>query len=373
MDKYAVYKCDSYDDVYSSVVKHFETHNIKNDLNPDMHIVIKANLVTDKNPAFAVTTNPAFVYAIIRYLKEIGIKRITVADCPGGALLLFSSMQEVYDRCGYTYLNEVAELNTDFTAVQIKCDNNFQNKQFNIVKIISDADYVVNAAKFKTHNATCITAGVKNIFGCIPGLEKPEFHAKYPNINDFSNMLVELAATVKPNFTIIDAIDIMEGNGPTNGQRRHLGLTFSSKDVFGIDKFIADFLGVPSDKVGTVKAAEKKGFISAEFETAGDIDFKINVPIVLPDVINAKTKSKKASAQIKFVFTKFKDRYIKKFPEMNSNCTHCCKCVLTCPAKALENKKGKIIVNESLCIGCLCCDEVCPNHAVNIIKKFRVK
>lgn len=373
MNKYAVYKCDSYDKIYSSVVNHFETHNIKNELNPDMHVVIKANLVTDKNPVFAVTTNPAFVYAIIIYLNEIGIKKITVADCPGGALLLFSNMQEVYDRCGYAFLGEYADLNTDFTSVKIKCDKSFQNKQFNIIKIIADADYVINAAKFKTHNATCITAGVKNVFGCIPGLEKPEFHAKYPNINDFSNMLVELAETVKPDFTIIDAVDIMEGNGPTNGQRRHLGLTFSSRDVFGIDKFIANLLDIPIDKIGTIKAAENKGLISSEFETAGDIDFKIEKPIVLPEVITAVSKSKKMSARFRFTFGKLKDRYIKKFPEMNSECTRCCKCVLTCPAKALKNDNGKIIVDKSLCIGCLCCDEVCPNHAVNIVEKFRIK
>lgn len=373
MDKYVVYKCDTYDNIYNSVVKHFEAHNIKNDLNPDMHIVIKANLVSDKNPVFAVTTNPQFVYAIIRYLNEIGIKNITVADCPGGALLLFSNMQEVYERCGYTFLGEFVNLNTDFTSVQLKCDKNFQNKHFNIIKTVADADYVINAAKFKTHNATCITAGVKNIFGCIPGLEKPEFHAKYPNIDDFSNMLVELAETVKPDFTIIDAVDIMEGNGPTNGKRRHLGLTFSSKDIFGIDKFIADFLEIPVDKIGTIKAAENKGFISSEFEMAGDIDFKIDSPVILPEVISATSKSKKASARIRFLFSKIKDKYVKKFPEMNSECTRCCKCVLTCPAKALKNQNDKITVDESLCIGCLCCDEVCPNHAVNIIKKFSFK
>ena len=373
MTKYAVYKCNSYDNIYSAVVKHFEAHNITNELSPDMHVVIKANLVTDKNPFFAATTNPDFIYAIIKYLNEIGINRITVADCPGGALLLFSNMQEVYSKCGYSFLEEFAELNTDFTSVKIKCNDNFLNKHFNIIKTVADADYVINAAKFKTHNATCITAGVKNLFGCIPGLEKPEFHAKYPNINDFSNMLVELASTVKPDFTIVDAVDIMEGNGPTNGQRRHLGLTFSSKDVFGIDRFIADTLEIPVDKIATIKASENKGLIPAVYEKVGDTEFDLDNPIILPEIINANSVSEKAGARIRTLFDKIRDKYVKKFPEMNSECTCCCKCVLTCPAKALKNKDNKIIVDTSLCIGCLCCDEVCPNHAVNIIKKIRFK
>lgn len=371
MSKYAVFNCDSYDNIYSAVFKHFEAHNIKNELSPDMHVVIKANLVTDKNPIFAATTNPHFVFAIIKYLNEIGVHNITVADCPGGALLLFSNMQEVYSRCDYTFLEKVAQLNTDFTSVKIKCDDSFQNKHFNIIKVVADADYVINAAKFKTHNATCITAGVKNLFGCIPGLEKPEFHAKYPNIKDFSNMLVELAATVKPDFTIVDAVDIMEGNGPTNGQRRHLGLTFSSKDVFGIDKVIADVLKIPTDKIATIKASENKGLIPSEYDVTGDTDFNLESPIVLPEVINADSLSKKAGARLRFLVGKIKDKYIRKFPEMNSGCTRCCKCVLTCPVKALENKNNSIVVDKSLCIGCFCCDEVCPNHAVDIVKKIR--
>ena len=136
MNKYAVFECDSYDNIYSAVIKHFETHNIKNELTPDMHVVIKANLVTDKNPIFAATTNPNFVFAIIKYLNQIGINNITVADCPGGALLLFSKMQEVYNSCGFAFLEEFAHLNTDFTSVKIKCEDNFQNKFFNIIFII---------------------------------------------------------------------------------------------------------------------------------------------------------------------------------------------------------------------------------------------
>ncbi len=373
MNRYAVYKSDNYDDIYSIIVKHFETHNIKDELSPDMHVVIKTNLVTDKNPFFAVTTNPYFVYAIIKYLKEIGIKKITVADCPGGALLLFSKMQEVYNKCGYTFLEDYADLNVDFTSEKIKCDDSFKNKYFNIIKIVSNADYVINAVKFKTHNSTCITSGVKNIFGCIPGLEKPEFHAKYPNINDFSNMLVELAATVKPDFTIVDAVDIMEGNGPTNGIKRHLGLTFSSKDVFGIDKFIAEMLDIPVEKIPTIKASQNKGLISLEYEKIGDTEFVLDKPIILPEVINATSISEKSGARVKFFVKKIGDKLIKKFPVMNSECTRCCKCVLTCPAKALKNTGEKIIVDTSLCIGCFCCDEICPNHAVDIVKKFRVK
>ena len=97
----SVFKADNYDDIYSAVEKHFELHDIKSELNADMHVVIKPNLVTDKDSVFSVTTNPLFVAAVVRYLREKGYKNLTVADCPGGALLLFSQMEDVYRKCGY--------------------------------------------------------------------------------------------------------------------------------------------------------------------------------------------------------------------------------------------------------------------------------
>ena len=37
-----------------------------------------------------------------------------------------------------------------------------------------EADVVLNLAKLKTHTQMMLTLGVKNLFGCIVGLKKPE-------------------------------------------------------------------------------------------------------------------------------------------------------------------------------------------------------
>lgn len=371
MNSFSVYKYKNYDNVYSVVKKHFEDHNILSELSADTHVLIKPNLVTDKNAAFSVTTNPVFVYSVAQYLRENGIENITVADCPGGALLVFSKMSEVFERCGFAPVSEIAKLNCDFESRDVECDNEFVNKKFNIINAIADADYIINVPKLKTHNQTCITAGVKNLFGSIPGMQKPEFHARYPKSEDFANMLVELAATVKPDFTIVDAIEIMEGNGPTNGKKRHLGLTFSGKDVFGLDKFIAEFLNIPTNKISTVTAAEKKGWNPDEYSVIGDKDFQLDSPILLPEFIRADTLGRKINSRIRTLTVKISDALLMSYPIMNEKCTQCCKCVLTCPQKALTNKDKKITLDINKCIGCLCCDEVCPNAAVTIKRKIK--
>ena len=375
MSKCALLRTESYDEekLYNAVKKHFELHGIEKDIPKDAKVVIKPNLLSDKEAFFSINTNPAFVFAIIRCLKDIGINDITVADCPGGSVLLFTQMQEVYKRAEYDFLAEHVKLNYDFDSSDILGSVDFVNKKFNIINTIKNADYLINVPKLKTHSITGITAGVKNLFGCIPGLQKPAFHAKYPKADDFSNMLVELAATVKPDFTIVDAVDIMEGNGPANGTKRHLGLTFSSKDVFELDAFIAQKAGVSFEMVKTIAASDKKGFISESIEAVGDTDFIIENPLLLPDPIKEKTSGKKFAATFKILLSRIDERFFKTYPQMNEKCVLCRKCVTTCPMHALSIKNGKVVLNKKYCIGCLCCDEICPQGAVDITKKFGIQ
>lgn len=375
MGKCAVYKVEKYDDeaLYDVVSRHFEAHDIKSKIPAGAKVLLKPNLVVDKDAAFSVTTNPRFVYAVIRYLKNIGVENITVADCPGGALLLFSEMETVYRKTGYSFLSDIAKLNTDFESKDINSPEGSVNKNFNIINAVSEADFIINIPKLKTHNMTCITAGVKNLFGCIPGLQKPAFHAKYPAVNDFSNMLVELAQTVKPDFTIVDAIDIMEGDGPTNGKKRHLGLTFSSCDVFSMDAYIVNFLGVPEDFVATVSASKKKNLVQEDMKIIGDDDFSLEKPIILPSGFNATSGLGKITAKAKTTVEKIISSVFMSYPQMNEKCVLCKKCIVTCPKNALSIENKKIVLNKKVCIGCLCCDEICPNAAVDIRKKIKTQ
>jgi uncharacterized protein (DUF362 family) len=81
----------------------------------------------------------------------------------------------------------------------------------------------VDVAKLKTHAMTGLSGAVKNMFGAIPGLLKPEMHCRFPQKEDFSAMLVDLCEAVRPSVCFVDAIVGMEGNGPSGGTPRFVG------------------------------------------------------------------------------------------------------------------------------------------------------
>ena len=218
--------------IYPAICKSMEALNIAADLRPEMKIVIKPNMVMAKSPDFPATTHPLVVKAVIRWLKEQGMQHITIAESSGG-LYNAEAMKHVYHVCGMDALSPEAELNMDFSAQTVNC-------------------------KLKTHAMTGYSGGIKNLFGTIPGLEKPQMHYRWPEIEDFSNMLLELAQTVAPQLTVIDAIDAMEGNGPTGGTSHPLHMLLAARDFYTQDCFAAGLMGL--DPMGIVmlrQAVEK--------------------------------------------------------------------------------------------------------------------
>jgi uncharacterized protein (DUF362 family) len=105
-----------------------------------------------------------------------------------------------------------------------------------------------------------ITLGVKNLFGCVPGKMKAWWHMEAGKDSQrFGEMLVETAKAIDPNLTILDGIIGHEGNGPSGGEPRHLGVLAASPNVFALDLAMLEILQVPAHQVPTVAASQRLG------------------------------------------------------------------------------------------------------------------
>jgi uncharacterized protein (DUF362 family) len=108
-----------------------------------------------------------------------------------------------------------------------------------------------------------MTMGVKNLFGCVPGKMKAWWHLEAGKDSDrFGTMLAETARAINPNLTIVDGIIGHEGNGPSGGEPRYLGILGASSDVFALDRTFVAIINVEPAIVPTVAASIKLGFCS---------------------------------------------------------------------------------------------------------------
>lgn len=364
------------DEIYEAISREFELLNICDDFYDGIRVLIKPNLLSDADPYFAITTNPVVVEAIVDWLLNNGVKNIVLADSPGGALSKMPgfSYDSLYEKTGFSTLKEKICLNKDSGWRRIVTPSGCENKHFNILNAVADADYIINVPKLKTHNLTTISFGIKNMFGCIPDIQKPAYHAKYPNTKDFSNMLVEFAITVKPSLTVIDAVEIMEGNGPVYGNKKKLGFLFASKDLFSQDNFVAELLGIDVQKVDMLINAKQRMLIKKA--TVVSDSFKSDSrfeSVLLPESIRSSTFSGRLNALVKIQCYKAHRMIFHYSPTVNKDkCIRCCRCAESCPKKAISiSDFAEIDYNK--CIDCFCCSEVCPNQCILITKKIKIR
>lgn len=220
-------------------------------------VLLKPNLLTASRPTKECTTRKEIVYCVAQMVQEVGGKPF-MGDSPA-----FGSAKGVAKANGYLPLCE--ELNLpiiEFNGHKYSINNdNFQHLRLS--KEAMEADVVINLPKIKSHMQLTMTMGVKNLFGCVPGKMKAWWHMEAgKDANRFGEMLVETAKAIQPDLTIIDGIIAHEGNGPSAGEPRELGILGASRDVFGLDVAIADILNVSSEIVPTLVAQKKLGLCS---------------------------------------------------------------------------------------------------------------
>ncbi|MCU0515855.1 MAG: DUF362 domain-containing protein [Oscillatoria sp. Prado101] len=224
---------------------------------PGDRVLLKPNLLTGARPTKECVTRPELVYCVAKMVLEAGGKPF-MGDGPA-----FGSARGVAVANGYLPLIE--ELNLPVLEFHGKRYQTV-SEEFNhllLSKETMEADAVINLPKVKSHVQLTLTVGVKNLFGCVPGKMKAWWHMEAGKDSArFGQMLVETARAVDPDLTIVDGIIGHEGNGPSGGEPRFLGILGASRDVFALDRAVVEILNVPPQTVPTVAASVRLGLCS---------------------------------------------------------------------------------------------------------------
>jgi len=221
---------------------------------PGDRVLLKPNLLTGGRPAKECTTRPELVYCVAQMVQAAGGKPF-LGDGPA-----FGSAKGVAKANSFLPFTEALNLPIiEFHAQRYQTVSE-QFDHLRLCKEAMEADVVVNLPKVKSHVQLTLTLGVKNLFGCVPGKMKAWWHMEAgKDANRFGEMLVETARAISPDLTILDGIMGHEGNGPSGGEPRFLGLLGASRDVFALDRALVEVLNADPQDVPTVAAAQRLG------------------------------------------------------------------------------------------------------------------
>jgi uncharacterized protein (DUF362 family)/Pyruvate/2-oxoacid:ferredoxin oxidoreductase delta subunit len=333
---------------------------------PGDRVLIKPNLLKAALPAEAVVTHPEVLRAIIRLVREAGATAL-VGDSPG-----FGELRRVCEKSGIMDVieEEGAALAEMSEAVQIK--NSGQFHRFEICRDVLEADAIINVPKFKTHGMMTLTGAVKNLFGCIPGRRKVQWHLNAGiNRDAFARMLVELCGLIKPRLTVMDAIVGMEGNGPGSGDPRELGLVLAGGDPVAIDVVCGKLVRADLALLAIIRAAAGAGIgetrldrIRIHGEPLGEVLVK---GFRLPPQEHPEWRLPEWSRRL------LKDALTTRPMIDHARCIRCGICQGHCPQGAIDDAGKKLEIRYRDCIRCFCCQEFCPQGAITVGRGWALK
>lgn len=327
---------------------------------PGMKIAIKANLVTFKKPQAAATVHPALLTALCKLLTDRGAS-VVVGDSPGG-LFTPAYLATVYNATGVHAVEQTgAVLNTDCREREVQYPEAKILKRFSYTSYLDQADAVINVCKLKTHAMMGMTCAAKNMFGVVPGTKKPEMHCRFPDQNDFADMIVDLNEYRRPELVVVDAVVGMEGNGPNSGTPRQIGAILAGKNPYLVDLAAAKIIGIPLADVPVSEAAYRRGLAPQsvdEVSVSGDL-----FALCIPDyqLLHARGTDLSANPFLQSVCA----LCLSAKPVLTAQkCVGCEVCKKTCPVHAITMAQKKPVIDRSRCIRCFCCQEFCPQGAL---------
>lgn len=342
-------------------------------LGPASRVLIKPNLLAKHPPQRAVTTHPAVLAACIRALQARGVRDITVADSPGGPYNA-AAMKSIYKTSGLTAVCEAlgAQLYTACQSAPQKT-NGVLVRQFELIAPVLETDFLIDLCKVKTHVMTGMTCAVKNLFGCVPGLQKAELHMRFPEKERFGQMLVDLCEAVRPALVIADGVVAMEGDGPAGGEPRQLGLVLGGEDPYAVDLAVCRLMGLDAMQVPYLSAAHAQGLCAAACDPAqltGEPEAAAPVPgYKLPASYTSLDFSSNVPRPIRWIVPGAEKLIAPRPVIQKSRCIGCGKCAEICPGHTIAVTGGKAHIDPKHCIRCFCCHEMCPAKAI-AVKRF---
>jgi uncharacterized protein (DUF362 family) len=231
---------------------------IENELNSNMRIGIKPNLVLSSPASTGATTHPEIIEGVLIYLQAKGFRHLTIME----GSWVGASTRESFRVCGYESLSRkygVPLLDLKGNAAEERRSGNMAIK---VCQAALSVDYLINVPVLKAHCQTDLTCALKNLKGCLPDSEKRRFHSM-----GLHKPIAHLGKILQPGLNLVDAIagdlTFEEGGNPVQMDR-----IFAGKDAVLVDAYAASLLGYAPSDIEYISLAERLGVGSADLTKA---------------------------------------------------------------------------------------------------------
>jgi uncharacterized protein (DUF362 family)/Pyruvate/2-oxoacid:ferredoxin oxidoreductase delta subunit len=333
---------------------------------PGQRVLLKPNLLGRFAPELAVTTHPEVVRSVLRLVREAGGVPL-VGDSPG-----VGDLRSAARGSGILAVieEEGAEL-ADFDASTLfEEPENRVARRIELARAVAEADVIISLPKLKTHVQMLHTGALKNQFGLVVGTAKARYHFRFQDRDWLADLMIDINRIARPVLAVVDAVEAMEGHGPSGGTPRRLGVLAAGADLAAVDAVCCDIIGLAPGSVPLLKAAERARFGCTELD-------RIEVVGIAPERVRVRdfqhvqhVHNVLRLAPLPEPLLRAARRQLAPRPRIDvGRCIRCGLCKRGCPVdpSAIDPfPESGPVVNDRTCIRCYCCHEFCPVKAIDL-------
>lgn len=227
-------------------------------------VIIKPNNVAIDNQLAA--SHADNLEGILEFLKAIGKRDIVIAESAANGPTLDGFSNYGYTRLAAKYGAKVMDLDQEgFEILHCFDETDFRPHPCRMSKVLLDPNnFIISAAKFKTHDRVVATLSLKNIvvgapikdpgFRWGPGAkagaknDKPVTHGN--GFRGINYNLYALAPRLHPHLSVIDGYEGMEGEGPVGGTPVQHRVCVVSPDWLAADRVAVELMGIDFKNIG---------------------------------------------------------------------------------------------------------------------------
>jgi len=217
-------------------------------------VVVKINMPSKLD--LLSLTHPDAVRGLLEFLAPLYDGEFVIAECTlAKEGLKKLSAEYGYDKLAKDFRVRFVELHDRPTTPCWILGKNLRPERIEIIDDFLDGDnYIISITPPKTHDVVVATLGLKNIVMSCPMKNfdgensKYKMHGAGPWWLNYNMFL--MAQHVLPDFTVIDGLEGMEGDGPIRGTRVDHRFALAGEDVVAVDRIGVELMGFDIADIG---------------------------------------------------------------------------------------------------------------------------
>jgi uncharacterized protein (DUF362 family) len=194
-------------------------------------VLLKPNISFAANAECGATTSVEIIKQVVELCLKQGASKVIIIDYPLANPGLCIERTRIKEAIIDTNKVSLLLLNKERQFVDVEIPNGKELKTVKIARELQKVDKFINLPTAKSHSATGVSLGIKNLMGLI-------WDRSYLHRIDLHRAIAELALVIKPDLTIIDATRVLTSGGPGGpGKTITLNTVIAGADIVAVDSY----------------------------------------------------------------------------------------------------------------------------------------